>query len=376
MDDFKSVKKIIENSQTINLLPSPKFQRDSFPATLALFYSLKQSGKNVNLLATHYPHRFNFLVKREEPRPPQNSFLISIKEAGAKLSQLFYEKTEGGLNLFLKTKYGELKKEDISLKPLLNIINPIRDPASNGTEDILITVGIEKLGEVEGFLKTKPDTLINIDNQLSNENYGQLNLVEISTSTLSEIIFDLLNLMGENLFDVSTSNALLCGVIYGTSNFQSGSITPQIFQKISYLMEKGADFKGIITQLYKVVDKASLQIFGKILTRIELSEPQDTGWILLKKEDFTLLGTSPSALKYGLEKLSSGLFPFQNFIMLWEAESSSISVRGIFYSPNQRMLEKVLASFGGEKKGQGVLFHTKEIDLRKVKAQILEVINL
>ena len=80
MDEIKKAKQFIEEAQYISILPSPQFQEDSFPAALGLFYILKNSGKNVNLLNDNHPERFNFLVDEAAVHHPKADFLISIKE--------------------------------------------------------------------------------------------------------------------------------------------------------------------------------------------------------------------------------------------------------------------------------------------------------
>lgn len=362
MEDLKKVKKIIEETQNISLLSSPEFRKDSFPAVLGLFYSLKKLGKNVNLFAENYPERYSFLVRKEKFYPPRANFLISIKEAEAKLSHLFYEKTDQGLNLFLKTKGGELKKEDFSFRSL-------------DFGDFLITVGIENLKKVEQFFKTKPKLIINIDNGPENENYGQINLVELGSTTLSEIVCDSLSLFSEELFDREVANALLSGIIQESLNFQNHKLKPQTFQKISFLIEKGADFKETISHLYGVATESSLKIFGKVLSKINFFPEQNLSWILLSKEDFSQTESTPSNLRFTLEKLSSGLFPVQNFLLLWEAELSPISIKGVFYSLNKSRVEKILTNFEGRQKGNGVLFQTEENDIKKVKDKILKILS-
>jgi len=323
VEKLKKIKKVIEKAQNVSLLPSPDFRKDSFPATLALFYSLKKLGKNVNLLIKDYPKRFSFLVKKEEINFPKADFLISIKQAGTKVSQLFYEKRENGLALFLKTKGEELKKENISTEPL-------------GLEDLLITLGITELKKVEKFLKGKPKFLINIDNQLDNRNYGDLNLIELRAPSLSEIVFNIISIIDENLFDERTSNCLLSGIIQGTSNFQDPRLDEQTFQKASLLMEKGADFKKATSQLYGLGRETSLRLFGKVLSKVNFSEDKDLAWVILTKEDFSEAEASPLDLKFTLSKLSSSLFPFQNFLVLWETSNSPSLTRGVFYGPGKR----------------------------------------
>jgi len=81
----------ITDIQDIAILPSPEFISDSFPASLALFYSLKKLGKNVNLISQNYPEKYNFLVK-EKLQPQKADFLIAINQDNIDISQVSYEK--------------------------------------------------------------------------------------------------------------------------------------------------------------------------------------------------------------------------------------------------------------------------------------------
>ena len=361
VENLKKIKKVIEKARNVSLFPSPDFRKDSFPATLALLYSLKKLGKNVNLLTKDYPRKFSFLVKKEEVNFPKADFLISIKQAGTKVSQLFYERRENGLALFLETKGEELKKENISTQSL-------------GLGDLLITLGIAELKKVEKILKGKPKFLINIDNQLDNKNYGDLNLIELRVPSFSEIVFDIISTLDENLFNEKISNCLLAGIIQGTSNFQDPKLDEQTFQKASLLIEKGADFKKITSQLYGLGEKTSLRLFGMVLGKVNFSEDKTLAWVILTKEDFSEAGASSLDLRFTLSKLSSSLFPFQNFLVLWESSNSPSLTRGVFYSPSKKMIEKILEKFVGEQKGDGVLFAVEESDLQKVKDEILSFI--
>lgn len=364
-EELQKAKELIEAATNISVVPSPDFQRDSFPASVALFLSLKKLGKNVNLLAENYPERFKFLTEKEGVYPFRADFLITIREAGARLADLFYEKTENGLNLFLKTNGDALKKDNVVMESL----------SSRPLEDLFITIGASRLAKIEGMLKGNSAEIINIDTQLENENYGQANLVEVSSPALSEIVLDLLCLINEDIIDRKIANALLAGIVFGTSSFQNPRTNSQTFQKVSCLLEKGADLKETSSRLYGMLERGSLRIFGALINKIHIERGQNLAWALLKKRDFEKTGSSASDLKFALKKLSSGIFPFENFLVLWEAKSSPLQVRGVFYSPSQKMLEKILARVGGAQKGNGVLFQTKETDLEKVKDEILEIIT-
>ena len=361
MEDFKKAKKIIEQSKNISILPSPDFRGDSFLASLGLFYSLKDSRKNVNLLVGHFPEKFKFLKEGQTLLSPQGNFLISIKTAGTKISQLFYEKRKNGLNLFLKTNGEELKKENIALHSLR-------------FGDLLITLGIESFKRVKEFLKEKPSIIINIDNRLENENYGTLNLIELRAPSLSEIVFDFLISIDEKLLSEEVSNSLLAGIIQGTGNFQDPKLNSQTFQKTSFLIEKGANLREITSHLYGIEKEGSLRIFGRILSKLNFLPELNLAWVILKKDDFLSASSASSNLVFSLEKLALGILPQKDFLILWESEGSEPLTRGVFYSQNQASLRKILENFEGGQKGNGILFSSKNLDCQKVKDEILKLI--
>ncbi|GAG30136.1 unnamed protein product, partial [marine sediment metagenome] len=135
---------------------------------------------------------------------------------------MFYEKTGQGLNLYFKTNGGELKKENFALHSL-------------GVGELLITLGIGEAKKVKELLsKERAIPVINIDNQLENENYGQLNLIEVVSASLSEIVFDFLISIDKKLFIKETVNSLLLGIVEATRNFQTPEITSQTFQKVGF----------------------------------------------------------------------------------------------------------------------------------------------
>ncbi len=120
MTNIEPIKEAIEKYFDITILTS-KTNPQSAMAGKALLLSLKKLNKNTTLLEveTALLETNQTTPKRIPTKEPQADFLISIKEGGTKLSQLFYEKTRaGGLDLFLKTDGKDLKKDDIVLRPL------------------------------------------------------------------------------------------------------------------------------------------------------------------------------------------------------------------------------------------------------------------
>ena len=132
MKNYQKAKKLIKEAKNIAIFPCQDLKIDSFCASLALFYSLKELKEKVNLIIEKIPEKFQFLIEKESSSISFDS-LISIKEE-TKISQVFYEKTDNRLNLYFKTKNGVLKKDNISFKQI----------ADNSPSELLITLGVKQ----------------------------------------------------------------------------------------------------------------------------------------------------------------------------------------------------------------------------------------
>lgn len=302
----EKIKEAIEKYFDIIILTSKSNSQGSI-AGKALLLSLKKLNKNATILEVESTHQE--ATPKKIIKEPQADFLISIKEGGTKLSQLFYEKTRAGsLDLFLKTDGKELKKDDIILKPLKQ-------------RQFLITIGIDSYEEIPLAFKEKPSFILNIDSQSINQSFGDINIIEQEKSLL-EIIFEITKNLSKDIFE---KEAPLIKMALNSLNFD---------KKLNLLTAK------------------------------------------LSHNDFIEAKANIKDIKFALEKLCSGIFPFNNFLLLWEQNSSPLSVRGVFYSPsNQENISNVANKFISQKKYNSVIFNTNEKELNKVEEQIINLLN-
>lgn len=181
MINIQEIKQTINDSKNIYLIPSES--PEAISATMALFYTLKESGKNVNLLIETLPDSLKFLTPSLDFISYPKNFVISIPSKIANISQIFYEKNDDALKIHLTVEKGNVKKDNFSFY------------YSETKPDLVITVGVndyqEQLKTMEpfGFLLDSP--ILNIDNKTSNKNFGKINLVE--DKPLLEIIMRLIN---------------------------------------------------------------------------------------------------------------------------------------------------------------------------------------
>ena len=218
MEDLKS---LIEKSQNISIICSQE-RIESIACALALFYTLKELKRNVNLEIKEIPEALKLLTPSLEHISCPKDFSISIPKSTANISQISYEKTDKDLKISFKIKEGNVKKQDISFS--FNQPNP----------DLLISLGLKNQQKTGYF------SILNIDNQKENVNFGRINIVD-PEKTLSELTLNVINSF--NVKDKKIFTSLMIGTII--------SLNSSTLPNSNYLMEKGADGKEILENFYK-----------------------------------------------------------------------------------------------------------------------------
>ena len=92
MQNILEAKQIIGEAKNIYLLPSQG--PEAIASTMALFYTLKDLGKNVNLILDSLPENLRFLAPSLDFISYPKNFVVSIPNNVAQVSQIYYEKNE------------------------------------------------------------------------------------------------------------------------------------------------------------------------------------------------------------------------------------------------------------------------------------------
>ena len=231
----QEAKQLIADSKNIYLITSE--EPEAITSTLALFYTLKDLGKNVNLLTDNLPENLKFLSPSLDFISYPKNFVLSVPNSVAKISQIYYEKNDEALKVHLTLESGNIKKDNISFY------------FQEAKPDLIITLGVEdyqkelseKLNSF-GFLLDSP--VVNIDNKQDNKKFGKINLVE--EKSLAEIIIELVSNQNKN-----AANCLLAGLVIYTDNFKK-NLKAEIFQATSDLMKNGANLQEIVNNIKPV----------------------------------------------------------------------------------------------------------------------------
>ena len=358
MDTLNQAKNLIERAQNILILPAPDSQGDSLGGALALLSTLKKLGKNANILTEKIPEKFQFLTDFQPA--PSRDFAISIDTSGKEIAEMRYEKNKNDLKIYFALEQGEISKKDVSF--LSDGQNP----------DLVITLGIKSLAEL-GYYEA---AVLNIDNQPLNENFGEVNLIEM-TSSLAEILTNLIKLMDpeeKTLFDENIATCLLTGVIYASQNFRNPRTRPKTFETSAFLIKKGANHQKIVQHLYKQKNVFQIKLLGRILEKLDFDEEKELYSASLTKTDFQECQASSRDLGFVIEEIKFNFRYLPNLLILWESRASSTLVRGIFYSAKLDLIKKILENFEGTSKREGALFLIRTNDLNSAKEKVLKIL--
>lgn len=281
----------IEKAKNILIVFSAKQGGDALASALALFLFLKKQNREVSIVAGDKKDAgdsFSFLPGYAEIQNNLNNlrrFIVSVDISQAKVNQIKYLVEKNTLNFIISPSEGWFKSEDVSSR------------AGEFKFDLIIAVGLsdlESLGElhdknVEFFYKT---SIINIDNQAGNEEYGQINFIDLNAVSISEIIFYLLKNSGPETINEDVATCLLAGIIQKTKNFKTSNLTPRTLLTTSQLISEGANREQIVDNLYRSRSLKTLKLWGRVLNNLRSEQKEEIIWSKLNAKD--LEETSPS----------------------------------------------------------------------------------
>src|SRR3989344_230122 len=296
---------------------------DSLAAGLALQGFLKKLEKETAVLSfTPKLNKLDFLQGFREAREELDvtkSFVIDVSTKQTQIEELSYKKEVDKLSIFIKPKKGQFEKNDISFR------------SSNFPFDLLIMIGVDSLDRLvqlynentELFFETP---ILNIDFKATNENFGQYNLVNLTATSNSEIVFDLINHIEATFIDEAIATQLLTGIISETESFQHVRTTPQTFLKASQLVSLGANQQEIISRLYKTKSLGLLKLWGRVLARLQQAPDISLVYSSINQTDLERSQASEEDVQTIIKEMSMQLGFAKLFLFFKEDQSNQTSV--------------------------------------------------
>jgi len=310
----KQVQELLAKSGKILITSKKQVSGDGLAASLALFLALKKLGKNAEIILDGFtvPDNLNFLPGITEIRSEAKKlkkFIISLDVSQTGLENLSYDIKDGFLRIHVTPKQGAINPDSLKMID------------SKFAYDLIITLDcpeIESLGKLYDHHRDLfyQIPVINIDNSAVNEQYGHLNLVDLTAVSVAELVYHLIKAWPTPLFDQDIATCLLTGLISKTKSFKTSNVTPDTLKIAGELIDWGADRKNIVAKLYQTKTIGALKLWGRVLSRLQTEANGKILWSKVTPIDFTDSGAVIKDVDGVIEELIA-YNPFAQAILLF-----------------------------------------------------------
>jgi hypothetical protein len=247
-------------SKRILLALSKNLSVDSLASALAMALSLQKMGKTVSVVSEGTPlvshsHLYGIGdVKNSVPTSGEGNFVIKLDGV---------VDPSGQMNTVPALEKLDWNPEGSALNLVFHVVPGQRFEPTNvsyGHEtsgfDLIITVDADSLDELgQIYLKNaalfSKSTVINIDNDPSNSQFGNINIVDPQASSLSEITVNILKQLNLEM-DGDIASNLVAGIYAATANLTQ-NVNPNTFAAVATAMQAGGKLpEGGVAQSQQV----------------------------------------------------------------------------------------------------------------------------
>jgi len=342
LEPIEQLKSFLEKSKDVLVLIPENPSGDAVGSAWALYHFLQKKNISVTVaFSNHLAEKYSYLSKPENILSEisgARDFVLSFDTTRNKITNLRSEQLGDKFNVYLTPEKGTIDPRDFSF-----ILAKFK-------YDLVIVLDVPDLEKLGKIYEKNTDLffevpVVNIDHRTENENFGQINLVDVLASSCSEIITNLLENINPELIDKTIADCLLTGIISATESFQKNNTTPRALLASAKLMDRGANQQEIVRWLYKTHPLHILKLWGRTMANIKWDESSKLIWSELTLEDFVQSRSKPEDVSTILEKLQENYSDGEIFMIFWNTTQDSGS--GQIKSADLEFLTKLQAFFGG-----------------------------
>jgi phosphoesterase RecJ-like protein len=232
---------------------------------------------------------------------------------------------------------------------------------------------ITRAGEEAQEVLQRAGKLLNIDHHISNQYFGDLNVVDPQAAATGEIIYDLL-LKAKMPITSEIATNLYTAIITDTGSFQHQNTTAKCLRTAALLLDCGAAHRVVQQHLYEQRSLESLRLLARGLESLSLNKEGTVAWMTISRDSLYSSGATVDDSE-GLIDYVKSLKGVEVGIVFKEVNPSEIKVS--FRSNNYLDVNRLAAHFGGgghERAAgctiNGELGDIEQIVIRKTEEQL------
>ncbi len=228
MSTLDNILEEINKAESIVILTHENPDGDAIGTGLALYNALKDYGKNPDIIIPEYPRTFTFLPGADK-----------------------------------------IKKESKTKK-----------------YDLAISVDCATIKMLNGFASyfENAKVKVSIDHHSTNTMFGDYNYISPDAPACAQILLVVLEYFKiEVTKDIGT--CILAGIITDTGGFKYSSVTPETFEFVAGLLNKGINVSKIYRKVLQIKTKANFELSRIAMERLEFLENGKIAFTYITKED-------------------------------------------------------------------------------------------
>lgn len=216
---------------------------DLLSACIGLALALDKLDKHAAaVFSGQVPSTIEFLKPEETLEPTPNSlrdFIIALDKS--KADKLRYKVEDKVVRIFITPYKTSITQDDLQFSE------------GDFNVDVIVALGAHEQEELDEAItvhgRILHDAAVVSINNTPNGNLGTIGWQEISASSISEMVADLVKTLGKNILNEQIATALLTGIVAETGRFSNERTTPKTMSLAGDLMAAGANQQLVASQL-------------------------------------------------------------------------------------------------------------------------------
>ncbi len=318
--ELQAATKAIADAKRILLIPHANVDADGLSSALACYSVFRALGKDCTVICPDtLPESLDFLPNFEHLSTSISSeqqFIITLDcSNGVEVDKLRYNIEENKVNIIIVPKKGKLKADNVKFFE------------GGSSYDLILVVDTADMSLLGSFYTENIDLfsetpILNVDHHISNTRFGQLQLIDPTAASATEVLFGWF--MGEpkwkDFVTADVATLLLTGLITDTRSFQNPNTTPKSLEVAASLLDMGARQQEIIQHIYKTKPLSTLKIWGRALNRIQMDPDTGIVWSSVSREDLQEMGATSKETAGILDELISTIPDADVHVLFTEIE--------------------------------------------------------
>lgn len=365
LNQIQQIYESIERARRPLIVARQNWEPDTIASGLGFLKLMQRLEKDPHFVCENFDPRptIKFLPHLEHVKPKidnLNKLVIKLDTSKIKLQDLSYDLKNNFLEIYLSPQSGVWSQKDI------------RTHETDYKYDLIVAIDtpdLESLGRIyednaDFFYRTP---IINIDSNTANEHFGQINHIELTATSTSEIIYNIYENINRHFIDENTATLLLAGMINKTKSFKSNNVTPQTLAAASQLVSLGARREEIIHNFYRTRNISTLKLWGRALARLKADEALGLVWTILTRDDFILSAASTDDIEDVIDELLINSPSASAILILYEDNGG---VKAILHTEKPLEASELARPWQPTGQKTSARFALKESNLARAEAQI------